>query len=260
MKTNAVLDRREFIRITTAGLAMSLSPSFAQALPPSPSRIKAVAFDGFAIFDPRPTVNRANALFPGRGTELANEWRTRQFEYTWLRTVAGHYADFGQVTKEALAYAANKLGISISAGQEGQLMDGFLNLKAWPDVVPMLTLLESRGMALSILANLTPQMMHSCVESSGLQGHFKFLLSTDQVQAFKPDPRAYAMGTTAFKLDREEILFVASAGWDAAGSKLFGYPTYWVNRPGLPAEELGATADATFANLNEVAPFIQDRG
>jgi len=260
MKTNAALDRREFIRITTAGLAMSLSPSFAQALPSSPSRIKAVAFDGFAIFDPRPTVDRANALFPSRGTELANEWRTRQFEYTWLRTVAGHYADFWQVTKEALAYAANKLSISISPGQEAQLMDGFLNLKAWPDVVPMLAQLENRGLPLSILANLTPQMMHASVENSGLQGHFKFLLSTDQVSAFKPDPRAYAMGTSAINFNREEILFVASAGWDAAGSKLFGYPTYWVNRPALPAEELGAAADATFANLSEVVPFIRDRG
>jgi 2-haloacid dehalogenase len=29
-------------------------------------RIKAVAFDGFAVFDPTPTLNLAEDLFPGR--------------------------------------------------------------------------------------------------------------------------------------------------------------------------------------------------
>jgi len=191
--------------------------------------------------------------------ELANEWRTRQFEYTWLRTLAGRYADFWQVTAEALTYALNKTRLSASPSQVSQLMEGFLGMKPWPDVAPVLTWLKSEGIAAAILANLTPRMMQACVERSGLKGSFQYLLSTDQVQAFKPDPRAYALGTAAFNLKREEILFVAYAGWDAAGSKLFGYPTYWVNRLHLPAEELGATADETAADLNGVARFIRDR-
>jgi hypothetical protein len=34
-----------------------------------------------------------NAL-SGDGPELISLWRTRQFEYTWLRTAAGSYTDF----------------------------------------------------------------------------------------------------------------------------------------------------------------------
>ena len=233
-------------------------PSCARALPSSSSKIKAAAFDGFALFDARPVAELANALFPGRGMELTNEWRTRQFEYTWLRTLVGRYADFWQVTAEALTYALNQTRLSASPSQVSQLMEGFLSMKAWPDVDRVLNGLKNAGIPAAILSNLTPRMMQSCVERSGLNGAFQSLLSTDQVQAFKPDPRAYALGTAAFNLKREEILFVAFAGWDAAGSKLFGYPTYWVNRFHQPAEELGAPADVTATDLNGVVGFIRD--
>ena len=259
MKTYEPLGRRQFLRLTAAGLATSFLPSLARARPSSTTRIRAVAFDGFAIFDPRPIVEAANGLFPGRGVDLVTEWRTRQFEYTWLRTIAGHYTDFWQVTKDALAFAAKKLGLSVNPSQVEQLMQGFLELKPWPDVVPALTRLKMQGLPLAILANLTPEMMHACLAHSAMQGIFQSLLSTDQVQAFKPDPRAYAMGTAAFNLQREEILFVPSAGWDAAGSKLFGYPTYWVNRLRQPEEELGTAADVVAADLNGMDGFIRDR-
>jgi hypothetical protein len=46
---------------------------------------------------------------------------------------------------------------------------------------------------------------------------------------------AYRLGTDALALDADEILFVAFAGWDVAGAKWFGYPTFWNNRQsGLP--------------------------
>jgi 2-haloacid dehalogenase len=44
-------------------------------------RIRAIAFDGFVIFDPRAVVARTEEVFPGKGTEFVNLWRTRQFEY-----------------------------------------------------------------------------------------------------------------------------------------------------------------------------------
>ena len=80
-------------------------------------------------------------------------------------------------------------------------------------------------------------------------------LSTDQVKAFKPDPRAYQMGIDAFKLRRDEIAFAAFAGWDAAGAKSFGYPTFWVNRQNAVEEELGAHPDAA-GTLDQLVKFV----
>src|SRR5205085_2516397 len=108
---------------------------------------------------------------------------------------------------------------------------------------------KAGGYRLALLSNLTPAMLDGCVRSAALGGTFDRVLSTDQARTYKPDPRAYRLTTDAFKLDREEILFVAYAGWDAAGAKLFGYPTFWVNRLKLPAEELDAFADRSGADL-----------
>jgi 2-haloacid dehalogenase len=85
---------------------------------------------------------------------------------------------------------------------------------------------------------------------------FEHVLSTDLVKTYKPDPRAYQLGIDALGLPREQIVFAAFAGWDAAGAKTFGYPTYWVNRLGLPPEELGILPDGTGANLTDLAALV----
>jgi 2-haloacid dehalogenase len=147
----------------------------------------------------------------------------------------------------------------MSQEQVSQLMDGYLNLKSWPEVATVLRLLKKEGIRMILLSNFTSHMLDSCVTCSGLGDIFEGLFSTDQVKAFKPDPRAYEMGINAFNLDREEILFVAHGGWDAAGAKIFGYPTYWVNRLNLPPEELGVMPDGVGTDLKGLAQFIQSR-
>jgi len=85
---------------------------------------------------------------------------------------------------------------------------------------------------------------------------FEQVLSSDRAKTYKPDPRAYQLGVDALQVKREEILFVAFAGWDAAGAKLFGYPTFWVNRQKLPLEQLGATPDGSGDTLTELVQFL----
>jgi 2-haloacid dehalogenase len=248
--------RRRFLAGMGAGLAVGfLSRPVAGMMIPS-AGIKAVAFDGFAIFDPRPIFGLAESLFPGKGAALSEAWRARQFEYTWLRNSMERYVDFWQVTRDALTYAAAQVHVDMSAGQSQKIMDGYLAMKPWPDVVPVLTTLRKRQVRLALLSNLTLAMMQSCVKASQLEGVFEFMLSTDGVKAFKPAPLSYEMGIEAFRLRRDEIAFAAFAGWDAAGAKGFGYRTYWANRLRLPAEELGVEADATFADLTGLPEFV----
>jgi 2-haloacid dehalogenase len=242
--------------MTAAVAASSLLSSRGAAANAPPAAIKAVAFDGFAIFNPGPVFALAEELFPGHGAALGNAWRTRQFEYTWLRNSIGRYVDFWHVTQDALKYAAAQTHLDLSAEQSEQLMNAFLVLKPWPDVLPVLESLKRKNMRLALLSNLTPMMMQSCVKASGLNGLFEAELSTDRVRAFKPDPRTYNMGLEVLHLSRAEIAFVAFAGWDAVGAKTFGYPTYWANRLKLPVEELGMKADAACNDLSDLPGFI----
>src|SRR6266851_99119 len=133
------VNRREFAGLAAAGVAATaIKTAGDQAQAAAGTRIKAIAFDGFPIIDPRPVFAMAEQIFPGKGLELSNAWRTRQFEYTWLRSLAGNYADFWHVTEDSLVFAARMLEIEISAEQRDRLMQSYLHLKAWPDVLPAL--------------------------------------------------------------------------------------------------------------------------
>ena len=235
-------------------LAALAVPSLARAQPQP--RIKAIAFDGFVIIDPRPVAARAEALFPGQGPVLMDAWRVRQFEYTWLRTLERRYVDFRQVTEEALSVAAKAVKLELTADAKAQLMQTFFELKAWPDVAPALRLLKDKGIRMAFLANPPNKMFDAVVRNSGLDGLLEEHLSTDRVQVYKPDPRAYQMGLDAFRLAREEIAFAASASWDAAGAKAFGYRSFWVNRTNLPVERLGAEPDAIGSGMADLVKFV----
>ncbi|MBR1207641.1 MULTISPECIES: haloacid dehalogenase type II [unclassified Bradyrhizobium] len=248
------LNRRTFTALTAASVMAAVLPD--QARTAGRSSFKAIAFDGFPIIDPRPIFARAEEMFPGKGAELNASWRLRQFEYGWLRTLGGRYADFWHVTEDALVFAAKATKIELRSEQRERLMQTYLELKAWPDVEPALRQLRDAGLRMAFLSNLTAPMLDAVIGNSGLEGLLEAHLSTDRVQAFKPDTRAYQMGVDAFGLRKEEIVFAAFAGWDVAGAKWFGYPTFWVNRTNAVVEELGVTPDGMGPGLNELVAFV----
>src|SRR5262245_37493916 len=130
------LDRREFLGLTAGAVAGSLlggTPKPVSAVSTLAS-VRAVAFDAFPIFDPRPVFTLAEELFPGKGADLSNTWRTRQFEYAWLRTVAGRYEDFWRVTEDALVFATRTLKLELDPKTRARLMNAYLDLRTWPDV------------------------------------------------------------------------------------------------------------------------------
>jgi 2-haloacid dehalogenase len=250
-----LINRRTFLEAATVAVTTSGVVTSAAAAVAGRNSIRAIAFDGFPIFDPRPIFALAEELFPGRGAELSNAWRTRQFEYTWLRTVAGRYRDFLGIIDDALIFASQSLGLDMTEGKRTALVNGYLNMKAWPDVVPALSKLREDGIRLAFLSNFTSTMFDANLRSADLGAFFEYRLSTDAVQVFKPHPRTYQLGIDAFGISREEILFAAFAGWDACGAKLFGYPTFWINRQKQPLELLDAVPDGEGTGMQDLLSF-----
>jgi len=253
------LSRRELIRVATAAGIGGVLPPTATSRAAGGSPIKAIAFDAFAVFDARPIGALAESLFPGRGQELIDVWRTRQFEYQWLRVLLGHYADFWQATEDALVFAAELLKTPMTRDAQRRLMGAYLALRPWPEAAEALRTLRQTGFRLALLSNATPAILRAGVANGGLEDAFEHVLSTDTLRTYKPDPVAYGLAPPAFRLGPEEILFVAFAGWDVVGAKAFGYPTFWVNRAGLPAERLGFVADETGRNLADLVAFLSGK-
>jgi len=249
-------DRRAFLNFAAAGVVTGISGSVMSMRSAGNSKVKAIAFDAFPIFDLRPVFALTEHLFPGKGFELTNSWRTRQFEYQWLRALSGRYADFWKTTEDSLMFAAELLKLDLTIDKRKKLMSAYLELKAWPDVPSVLKSLKRSGLRMAFLSNATATILDAGIRNSGLENIFEHVLSTDKIKTYKPDPRAYQLAIDAFGLRKEQILFAAFAGWDAAGAKSFGYPTYWVNRMNVPAEKLGVSPDGIGKNLDDLLGFV----
>jgi 2-haloacid dehalogenase len=222
-------------------------------------RYAAVAFDYLVLFDPDSVVSAVDRIAPGRGREFTHLWRTRQFEYSWLRSISGRYADFSAITGEALRYTANAMHVELTAAQRGRLLDAYSRLTPWPDTAEALRRLRAADVRVIALANFTPTMLRENAERAGLTPLLDALVSTDANHTYKPDPRAYQLGVDRLKLDKRDVVFAAFGGWDAAGAKSFGYPTVWVNRLNQPPEELDVHPDRTVADLDGLLDFVLKR-
>lgn len=250
--------RRTFISRVIGGIAVTTYfPPILDNVMLMKNKIKAIAFDAFPIFNPGPVANLAVKLYPEKGEELNAIWKTKQFEYSWLRTAGAQYMDFWNITEDALAFAAKKTGITLSNNNRKVLMEQYLALPVWPDVIPVLEMLKKNGIRLSFLSNMTGEMLNSCIRNGGIKDYFETVISTDKAKTYKPSPIAYQLAIDSLKLKKEEILFAAFAGWDVSGSKWFGFPSFWVNRLNLPGEELNAIPDGIGKDLPDLLNYLQ---
>jgi 2-haloacid dehalogenase len=233
--------------------------------PPSRARTspapKAVLFDAYGtLFDVYSVGLLAEQLFPGFGERLALLWRDKQIEYTRLTSMSGlngeHYRPFWDLTRAGLRFAALRLGLVLDSTAEDRLMNQYRHLSAFPENREVLQALKERGIPAGILSNGDPEMLGVAVKSAGFSGLLQHVLSVHALRRYKTDPATYALGPQALNLPAGEILFVSSNGWDAIGATWFGYTTLWVNRAGLPLEQLDTEPTRIGTSLRAVLDFF----
>ena len=218
---------------------------------------QAVLFDAYGtLFDVYSVGALAQALFPGFGERLSLLWRDKQIEYSRVRSMSSRYRPFWEVTRDALRFACARLGLSLDAPSEERLMGQYLRLDAFAENRDVLAALAQRKVRAGILSNGDSDMLAAVVAHAGFGAWLDPVLSVQAIRRFKTDPATYALGTAALGLDAADVLFVSSNGWDAIGATWFGYTTLWVNRAGLPLEQLGTEPTRTGSSLRDVLHFF----
>ena len=220
----------------------------------------AVLFDAYGtLFDVYSVALQAEQMFPGQGQALSVLWRDKQIEYTRLVTTSNHgahYQPFWELTRASLRYACKRLGLSLSAAGEQQLMNQYRHLSAFPENREVLQALKSRGIVTGILSNGDPDMLGVAVRSAGLEGLLDHVISVDPIRKYKTHPDAYALGPHATGLEARQIVFVSCNAWDALAATWYGFRTLWVNRYQLPFEELGTLPTRSGDSLRDVHHFF----
>jgi 2-haloacid dehalogenase len=224
---------------------------------PTVTKISACVFDAYGtLFDVSSVARGAQDALGDRWQALSDLWRTKQLQYTWLRGLAGHHADFWQVTGDALDYAMATLGIADTAVRE-RLMNLYLSISAYPEVPAMLSQLKARGIKLAILSNGSPAMLAAAVENSGIADRFDALLSVEAVGVYKPHPNVYGMVPRSLGVEKENVCFLSSNSWDAYSAKAFGFKVLWCNRFGQAPERIPALPDGEIKDLSSLPDCIR---
>jgi 2-haloacid dehalogenase len=211
-----------------------------------------LAFDAYGtLFDVNGAARECAADIGEAWPKLAETWRAKQLEYTWIHASAGLSVSFREVTARSLEYALAACGIETSSAPK--LLQAYRRLPAFPDVGGALSRLKSRGAKLAILSNADADMLDELVRTAGLTALFDRLISTAAASTFKPSPRVYALVTDAFTISPNAITFVSSNRWDVAGAKAFGFRTVWVNRRRAPDEYPDLAADMEVTDLRALS-------
>jgi len=217
----------------------------------------ALVFDAYGtLFDVHSVLECCNRFWSGKGAQLSQLWRAKQLEYTWQRSLMGRYQPFSQVTRDALGYACESLGLALDEAKTAALMAQYLNLSPYPDVPAALEKLKGAGRKLAILTNGSPDMIGPLVRNRGMQAMFDAVLSVDELRIFKPSPQVYELAVRRLGTPAGAIGFVSSNCWDALGAKAFGFSVYWINRSGAPVDRLGFQPDGVLKGLGDLAPRL----
>jgi 2-haloacid dehalogenase len=225
-----------------------------------PTSIEAFVFDAYGtLFDVHSVSALAESLAPGRGNALAQLWRTKQLEYTWLTSLMSPATtgrdDFAVLTARALDYALAALAIDLGAAERDRLRGAYLSLAAFPDAAGALAALAPRPRW--ILSNGTLAMLEPAIRQAGLDGQLDGVLSVDAAGIFKPSPRVYQLAVDRLQLPTSRIGFVSSNCWDAIGAKAFGFTTFWINRLRAPVDRHGPAPDHVITTLADLPPLVE---
>jgi len=211
--------------------------------------IRACVFDAYGtLFDVHSAVGKHRRRLGALADGVSQLWRTKQLEYTWLRSLMGKHADFWQVTGDALDFAFDVHHVADPDLRE-DLMAAYLDLDCYPEVPEALATLKSRGFNIAILSNGTPGMLEAAVDNSGIGDVVEKIFSVESAGIFKPDPRVYRLAVDGLNVNADEIIFQSSNAWDASGAAAFGFKVAWVNRFGQSVERLPGLPDAEIVSL-----------
>jgi 2-haloacid dehalogenase len=216
-------------------------------------------FDAYGtLFDVHAAVARHAGEIGPQAARLSELWRTKQLEYTWVRSLTGaQWLDFRTLTAQALDYAAAVATGGLAPAMRDKLLAAYDELDAYPDARPALESLKAAGARLAILSNGSPAMLSRAVRAAGLEGLFDAVLSVDERRIYKTAPAIYSLARERFGVAPGAISFQSSNRWDIAGASLAGFRAVWINRAGLPDEYPDMPPAVSLQGLDEL-PALPD--
>lgn len=218
--------------------------------------IKLCVFDAYGTLFDINSVTKINCEKLGDISKpFSNLWRSKQLEYSWLRSLMNRYEDFWHITKESLDYTMDYFNIK-DEFLKSKLLSTYENINCYEEVPEVLSKLKERKISTAILSNASPNMLNKAVNNSKIDQYIDNSFSADSLKIYKPYPSVYNLVIEKYNLKKNEILFISCNTWDISGAKSFGFNVSWINRFNGKKEVLPFKPDIELKSLIELPNAI----
>ena len=217
---------------------------------------KACIFDAYGtLFDVNAACRELSLDVGDKWQDLANLWRLRQVEYTWLRNSMNEYVDFWEITSNALDYAMEVLNIK-NIKLRDQLLELYLKLEAYPEVKKVLGKLKDKKFKTGILSNGSRKMLDSAVKNAKIENLLDVVISVEECKIYKPSSKVYDLVEIKTDIHKDKVTFFSSNAWDMHAAANYGFKTIWVNRFQSKLERLPGKPNAIVKSLDNIDQLI----
>lgn len=138
------------------------------------------------------------------------------------QTSSGVYKPYREILGDCLSRVALKYGVLVSSDIKDSFITHFAKSPPFPDTIYGIKLLKTRGFKVGVLSNIDKDLVE--ITLCGVRGMFDFIVTAEDVKAYKPRREAFIRTYKALGVTPLEVVHVSA------------YPQYDLE----PARELGA--------------------
>ncbi|MGX9846593.1 haloacid dehalogenase type II [Limimaricola litoreus] len=214
-------------------------------------RPDAIAFDAvetlFSLGKLRPRMEWAGL----QGHQLET-WFAQMLRDAFALGALDIYKPFREIAEATLEVMMTAQGIKGREDRIEDILSGFTELDAEPDVLPAMQRLSRDSVPIAVLTNGSEKVTRALVDRAGLSDLVSHVISVDEVERWKPAPQVYHHAASRLGVAPERLALVAAHGWDVQGARSAGLITGYVARAGKPRSAIMAPADAEGETLMQV--------
>lgn len=162
---------------------------------------------------------------------FAVQWREKQLEYAFRRSMMNCYQPFNVCTADALSYCVDALGVSLTGEQRDRLLERYLSLPVFDDVPGCLASLDERSdVRVFAFSNGPRADVERLFASAGIEDYFGDIVSVDEIRRYKPDPAVYQHLLDRTGSAADGCWLISSNAFDVIGASSFGVNGVWLRR------------------------------
>ena len=217
--------------------------------------IKAIIFDAYGtLFDVNSAAEKCKDKIGDKWERFSNYWRTKQLEYTWLRSLMNRHKDFWTVTEDSLEKSMKVF--KIDSSMKNELLNLYKVLSTFSEVKEVLNKLKEKNYKLAVLSNGTPALLNELVKSNNLDNVFDDIFSIEEVKTYKPDPSVYNIPIKKYQIKKKEVAYLSANTWDVCAGGNYGFNPVWVNRNNTVFDNLDYVPKYQIENLGKLIEIL----